>query len=438
MKLHELHNTLLEYRRDVTVDKQGAALVSAARQTEMNKDLTAEQIVVGLEQMDPTKTKSYMMWLIKQYTNRKMRLEDAPRIRKTLTAYQSAKPQLPKEQRDVNRFDLHNLEDLVDGLGQSRQGELQDKTRKKYKNIDNLDILYNGPLGLLAIPRTEEASCEIGSGTRWCTAARENNMFQYYNRKAPLYVFIEKPGNVKYQFHFPKQASRPQMMDARDREISAEKMQEFIQHPVVGPVFKKWTNSREEYLLGGLDNTDFNTKKYYDLLFLSLLHYNEFKNGVWTEFENRLLKAALFDYESSFDRDEFVELLIRAQTLSNNPQFKKIDDKEIDQKIIDYFIFEVRNRSKARVTSIDSRNRRIITRYYTDVKNGVWPGLEKHIMEMMSNIRHYVKPSEVVILFKELQDASNNGKFKNTKLSDILDGDDLKLANDVLDQQKKQ
>lgn len=440
MKLYELHNTLLEYRRDVTIQKQGTALVSAAQRNEDN-DFTAEQIVTGLEKMDPTKNKSYMMWLIRQYTNGKMRLEDAPRIRTALAAYHQAKPQLPQQQRDVNRFDLHSLEDLVDSFGQSNQGQIQDKTQNKYKNIEDLDILYDGPLGLLAIPKTEEASCEIGSGTRWCTAARENNLFDYYTQQAPLYVFIERPGNTKYQFHFAIKKSRPQMMDARDRSISTEKMQEFMVHPVLGPIFKKWIDGRDKHLLKKIDTANVGFwRSYTDNLMLSIIHYKEYKNGIWPEFEDRLLKAVLNDYKSSYRADDTLEIFMDAQRISNNPEFKNIDHKEIDQKLIDYFIFEVRNKVNGRrVANLNDRDRRAIERYYDAVKNGVWPRLEEHIInDMLSNITNYIEPGDVIKLFLQLQEISNNDKFKNIQLSDILDGEYLRMANMIKKQYEYQ
>ena len=95
-------------------------------------------------------------------------------------------------------------------------------------------VLYNGPLGQLAIPETEEASCELGRGTKWCTAARENNMFDYYSEEAPLYVWRDKNGE-KYQFHF---GPEPQLMDSRDRELSKEKVAAFRKHPVLSKMFK--------------------------------------------------------------------------------------------------------------------------------------------------------------------------------------------------------
>jgi hypothetical protein len=98
---------------------------------------------------------------------------------------------------------------------------------------EDAEGLYNGPLGLLAIPKTEKASCELGSGTRWCTASSENNMFQYYSKDDPLYIWRDKNGE-KYQFHWESM----QFMDRRDRPISDEQITYFrTKHPVLKKLF---------------------------------------------------------------------------------------------------------------------------------------------------------------------------------------------------------
>ena len=64
-------------------------------------------------------------------------------------------------------------------------------------------------------PKTEEASCYYGQGTKWCTAAtRGENMFEEYHNKGPLYIIIGKDGD-KYQLHVESSS----LMDASDEEV---------------------------------------------------------------------------------------------------------------------------------------------------------------------------------------------------------------------------
>jgi hypothetical protein len=227
---------LLEYKRDITLTKKGDALVQHARGFD-GRELTGEEILQGLESGDPTKNKMYVLWLIRQYLNRQFRLEDMTRIRGVLRAYHEVKNRLPLEQRDVGRMTYYALEDLVDSFTDADAAPV---SSSQYSQVPDLKILYDGPYGFLAIPKTKKASCAIGSGTRWCTSAREDNRFEYYNKKGKLYVWIER--GDKYQFHFEKQ----QFMDSGDRPISPEKMHYFRN---TNPITKKLFMEREGEIL---------------------------------------------------------------------------------------------------------------------------------------------------------------------------------------------
>jgi len=231
---------LLEYRRDITLTKQGDALVQHARGFD-GKELTGEEILEQLEAGDPTKNKMYVLWLIRQYLNKQFRLEDMTRVRGVLRAYHGVKSRLPLEQRDIGRMTYYALEDLVDSFTYAPQVS----EPSQYSQIPNLKILYDGPYGFLAIPKTKKASCAVGSGTKWCTSARKNNLFHDYNEQGNLYVWIEK--GDKYQFHFEDQ----QFMDSRDRPISPEKIHYFRN---TNPITKKLFMEREREILSSGDS----------------------------------------------------------------------------------------------------------------------------------------------------------------------------------------
>jgi hypothetical protein len=74
-----------------------------------------------------------------------------------------------------------------------------------------------------------EAACYYGQGTRWCTACKNNNMYDYYTKgNKPLYIIIPRqqayPGE-KYQFHFETK----QFMNELDRQIGPEGIAKLVQ-----------------------------------------------------------------------------------------------------------------------------------------------------------------------------------------------------------------
>ena len=118
----------------------------------------------------------------------------------------------------------------------------------------NAKVVYNGPLGLLAIPKDKEAAQALGTGTKWCTSAKDDNMFDRYNSLGPLYIWKDKSGD-KFQFWFNTHAGKQdvedehyefndevesyQMMDARDVQITPQQRNHFKTHPVLSKIIKQ-------------------------------------------------------------------------------------------------------------------------------------------------------------------------------------------------------
>ena len=234
MKIFELFQPLLEYSRDITLQKMAKQLQGISATTKLDPADVLEQ----LEAIDPTKNKQYVPWLVKQLAANQFRLEDRPRINKLLTDFLSIKNRLPQEQRDLGRLTLHQLDDIVDqamsvDLATDKQ---QAPATGTFPVVPGSKVLYNGPLGQLAIPETEEASCELGRGTKWCTAARENNMFDVYNDESPLYVWRDKNGE-KYQFFFGAETS---FRNSSNRYLDNASLAYFrTKHPIISKLFKR-------------------------------------------------------------------------------------------------------------------------------------------------------------------------------------------------------
>jgi len=146
-------------------------------------------------------------------------------------------------QTDLNKYTWRDLRAVVDKLKKAADLESPVDAKLDYEHIDEMKVLYVGDMGQLIIPKTTAASCEIGSGTRWCTAATQSdNMFSDYSNDGPLYVWIpsrkmpEKSKSNKFQFHFPS----VQFMNENDDEIDPELINYFrTKHPVLKKLFSK-------------------------------------------------------------------------------------------------------------------------------------------------------------------------------------------------------
>ena len=219
---------LVEYNRQTTAQNFGEKLLAVAKkdrsiydqQDELNKtEIDINWLLGGFEEMDPTPHKEYTQWLCKTYAAQLgvvTKYEDfESRGASALERFHKlkTKQQLQPEHRDINRFrSMQDFEQTV-----ATYPEPQDVVVDKGQvNV----VLDDDTLRILHILNVEAAKY-YGQGTTWCTAAKNNNMFERYNKEGNLYILLPKapvsPGE-KYQFHFRAR----QFMDIQDIPIKLD------------------------------------------------------------------------------------------------------------------------------------------------------------------------------------------------------------------------
>ena len=161
------------------------------------------------------KVGNFVKWILKLYQNNVWKSGDSYETKDLLSKFIKYKSKLPIEKRDINRFNsISELYSLIQTL--ENEGVKSQKDVKR----EGVDVVYEDSEWIIVIPHTEEASCIYGAQTRWCTAGKKNNMFDYYNKQGLLYININKVTGDKYQFHFESSS----FMDAEDEEISLKKI----------------------------------------------------------------------------------------------------------------------------------------------------------------------------------------------------------------------
>ncbi len=179
-------------------------------------EMIVSAILEILERGDPTRNKEYSQAIAKMYANGLSKAED---VVSTLADYLAKFDKLKRRKKiqpprnDFNRY--RSLEDFMDVVDEYPDEEAESKPEEK----KNATELYRDDKLIVTIPQDVEAACYYGQGTRWCTAGKNNNMFDYYTKgNRPLYVIIPRqqayPGE-KYQFHFETK----QFMNEQDRQI---------------------------------------------------------------------------------------------------------------------------------------------------------------------------------------------------------------------------
>jgi len=132
-----------------------------------------------------------------------------------------------KDFKSPDIYDYTNQTDIrqfIEKAIELRDEEGKDPTKKKgvsktdkfsdlkIGEVDGFDV-YEIPKGRKDLYNT---SCELGSGTEWCTATgNTSSYFKQYIDEGPLYIFMKPGSDEKYQFHFES----GQFMDKNDQPL---------------------------------------------------------------------------------------------------------------------------------------------------------------------------------------------------------------------------
>jgi len=188
--------------------------------------IPAQVVRLILEKADPTRNKGMTAWLVRQYGQGHLRLEDLGTANETLTMFRRYASRLGPGQRDLGQYqNLAAVWEAVIGFANDEEQRLSSKAQKaldRDKAYAESRILRQDLDGFtVAVPLTEFAAKWWGKGTRWCTAAEKSNRFSQYHKEAPLIVVVvpKLKENGKFQLWITEDGA--QFMDAADKPISA-------------------------------------------------------------------------------------------------------------------------------------------------------------------------------------------------------------------------
>jgi hypothetical protein len=177
------------------------------------------------ERADPTVAKTMTGWLIKQYAEGRLRLEDLGSANDTLKMFEKHSKKLPKGKQDLRQYpSLAKVWEVVSPIADAEQDKLSGKAQKaldRDKAYSESRILSQDPDGFtVAVPLSEFAAKWWGKGTRWCTAAEKDNQFWQYHKIAPLIVVLIPELKEKGKFQLWVTKNDVQFMDAADEPVS--------------------------------------------------------------------------------------------------------------------------------------------------------------------------------------------------------------------------
>jgi len=167
---------------------------------------------------------AYATWLTKQVVSKNIKPEDLYKYNTYFKIFDRRKREYPFQ--DINQYKTTNdISQFISKSVEIADREKADPSQQrgisrsdKYKeyfigSVDGFDA-YELPKG-----RTDlyGASCELGSGTEWCTATgKTRNYFDNYISEGPLFIFTKPGSTEKYQFSYES----AQFMDKDDNSVA--------------------------------------------------------------------------------------------------------------------------------------------------------------------------------------------------------------------------
>ena len=244
----EARDILVEYSRAKTAEMVGIKLLQALandtpqwgppRLVQIQKTVFEEpwqrqrpevlqswinEVLVAIEDADPTPNKVYTPWLARMYAKGDTKLEDLNR-QDVLRIYDLGKKRrmIKPEHSDINRFKTYREFETM--MFDNYEFDDIENIAKKEEEKGKAKKVYEDDTVTVIVPEDTAAACRYGRGTRWCTAAvRGQNYFDQYNSQGKLYILIPKTPThegEKYQLHFPS----GQFMDENDHEVYLPKL----------------------------------------------------------------------------------------------------------------------------------------------------------------------------------------------------------------------
>jgi len=164
-----------------------------------------DKLIDKIGEVDPSRNGIYMPWIARLVITKpgENRSEDLDRVGQDLQNFEQFKARIAN--KDINSYkSFQQLYDVIEPFTRPQPKTADQKAKEKEaaeiaKLKNEIITVYNGPEGWIRIPKTQAAAVYLGRGTRWCTAADRNNMFNHYSKNDNLFVVHDKAQAKAYR-----------------------------------------------------------------------------------------------------------------------------------------------------------------------------------------------------------------------------------------------
>lgn len=179
-------------------------------------------LIDNVMQADPSINKQYSRFILQWALNGSIRLpEDSGRLSRSLSFFGSNFNKFQK--KDISAYPTFNdFEFAVDSVIDIMQGKDNRSNRQVVRDIktEGTREVYRDNEWRIIEMTTPQAVCELGKGTKWCTAADDDGLetAESYLQSGSLFLILYNSG-TKWEKYAQFTKDLDQIMDVRDRQI---------------------------------------------------------------------------------------------------------------------------------------------------------------------------------------------------------------------------
>lgn len=160
-------------------------------------EMSSSDIIDHFAAADPTKQKKFTPWLVKQYHQGHIKIEDAPNAADTIESYNRYQQKL--EQKDFNQY--QHIGHLRSALQPLEEEGTKSSLNLVRRSIPGADLIYDHPHVTVHHVTDKDAAIQLGKRCEggWCVSRTdEHNAFDSYTHHGNFYVVHDVKNDDKY------------------------------------------------------------------------------------------------------------------------------------------------------------------------------------------------------------------------------------------------
>lgn len=188
-----------------------------------------EELLNLVNAADPTPEKKFESWLIRQLSNKNIRLpEDNARVQQVLSNFiiYSNKRQL--KFRDINQYPkIHDLERELEEKSGTEFNEKELLTVERLRKFPGVQV-FEGSSYVIAAISNKDSLETLGMGTKWCTRKDYNHGNTYAqkylseSKTGNVYIVYEDTGDGSLEKIYQFEDTFDQVMDVEDNPVDID------------------------------------------------------------------------------------------------------------------------------------------------------------------------------------------------------------------------